>query len=48
MDNVNGLIAAAPVPSESEIRRRSNLLVQLGRFVVLNLRIMRMVAKGHR
>ncbi len=47
MDNVNDLIAAAPLPPASEIRRRNNLLVQVVRFVVLNVRIVRMVAKGH-
>ena len=47
MDNVNDLIAAAPLPSASEIRRRNNLLIQALRFVALNARIMRMVAKGH-
>ncbi|MBK6871591.1 MAG: hypothetical protein IPJ14_01970 [Kineosporiaceae bacterium] len=39
-------IAAAPLPTPRTIRARQNLLIQLGRFVVLNTRIMRMVLKG--
>lgn len=37
----------APQPSASEIRARSNLLIQLVRFAVLNLKMIVMVTKGH-
>jgi hypothetical protein len=37
----------APVPSNGEIRRRTNLLVQVGRFAVLNVKMILMVTKGH-
>jgi hypothetical protein len=37
----------ARVPSESEVRARTNVLVQFARFVSLNLKMMAMVRKGH-
>lgn len=37
----------APVPSASELRARTNVLVQLWRFVVLNVKLITMVTKGH-
>jgi hypothetical protein len=40
-------IAAAPLPTDRTIRARQNLLVQAVRFVILNIRIMRMVLKGN-
>lgn len=47
MDNTNERIALAPLPTARELRRRQSLVRQTGRFVALNLRIVRMVAKGH-
>lgn len=47
MDNTNERIALAPLPTERELRRRKSLFRQAARFVALNLRIVRMVAKGH-
>ncbi|WP_183098647.1 hypothetical protein [Nocardioides pelophilus] len=46
-DNVNDRIARAPLPSARALRKRQNLAYQAGRFVALNLRMIRMVAKGH-
>ncbi|MFZ0159461.1 MAG: hypothetical protein WAL50_10575 [Kineosporiaceae bacterium] len=40
-------IAAAPLPTERTLRARKNLLIQAGRFVILNSRILRMVLKGN-
>lgn len=40
-------IASAPLPTAKTLRRRSSLPLQLLRFAVLNLRMLRMVAKGH-
>ena len=37
----------APVPTAKDVRRRTNLLVQAGRFAVLNLKMILMVTKGH-
>lgn len=48
MDTVNEQIAVAPLPTEETLKKRKSLLIQGSRFVALNLRIVRMVAKGHR
>jgi hypothetical protein len=37
----------APLPSEREVRARSNLFIQGARFVVLNIKMLVMVTKGH-
>ncbi len=37
----------APLPTERQMKARNNLIVQFGRFVVLNLKMMGMVRKGH-
>jgi hypothetical protein len=48
MDKVNERIAGAPVPTKKTLRRRQSLGFQGWRFAALNLRIVKMVAKGHR
>ena len=35
------------VPTDKEIKARTNLLVQLIRFISLNLRMLKMITKGH-
>jgi len=40
-------LSKAPLPTESTLRKRMSLPLQLTRFVVFNVRIMRMVLKGH-
>jgi hypothetical protein len=47
MDNVNERIASAPLPTTKTLRRRQSLGFQGWRFAALNLRIVKMVAKGH-
>lgn len=47
MSSTDEQIAAAPLPTARTLRRRNNLAVQAARFVALNTRIMRMVARGH-
>ena len=37
----------APLPSEGELRKRSNLFIQAGRFAVLNVKMILMITKGH-
>jgi hypothetical protein len=37
----------ARVPSDSELRARTNVLVQAWRFALLNLKMIAMVSKGH-
>ena len=40
-------IDQAPLPSERTLRRRKNLFVQAYRFAVINLRMIRVIVKGH-
>lgn len=40
-------LSSAPLPTASTIRRRRSIPLQLTRFAVFNVRIMRMVRKGH-
>lgn len=40
-------IASAPLPTERTLRRRRNLLVQAVRFVAINLKMIRVIARGH-
>ena len=45
--DADALIRVAPLPTKKTLRRRSNLPVQLVRFALLNVRMLRMVGKGH-
>jgi hypothetical protein len=40
-------IQLAPLPLPKTLRRRSSLPVQLWRFALINLKIVKMVTKGH-
>lgn len=40
-------LSRSPLPTRRTLARRQNLLIQLVRFVSFDLRILRMVAKGH-
>lgn len=40
-------IASAPLPTEKTLRRRRNLLVQAMRFVAINLKMIRVIRRGH-
>ncbi|HMM95953.1 hypothetical protein [Phycicoccus sp.] len=40
-------LSKAPLPTESTLRKRRSLPLQAVRFAAFNLRIMRMVLKGH-
>lgn len=37
----------APLPTERQVRARSNLFIQAARFAVLNVKMIVMVTKGH-
>jgi len=47
MDTAEERIASAPLPTERTLRHRSNIPFQLWRFAVINLRMLRMIRKGH-
>ena len=40
-------LTKAPLPTARTLRQRQSILLQFTRFVLFDLRIMRMVAKGH-
>ena len=40
-------LSRSPLPTRVTLRRRQNVVLQFVRFVRFDLRIMRMVAKGH-
>lgn len=40
-------IAAAPLPTRGTLRARQNLLIQSWRFVRFNLKMMRVILRGH-
>lgn len=40
-------LSGAPLPTKKTLRARQNVFIQFGRFVAFDLRIMRMVIKGH-
>jgi hypothetical protein len=45
--DADALIRSAPLPTKRTLRRRASLPLQLVRFAVLNVRMLRMVGKGH-
>lgn len=47
MDVAADRIASAPLPTDKTLRRRLNIPFQLWRFAVINLRMLRMIRKGH-
>jgi hypothetical protein len=47
MENANESIANAPLPTEKTLRFRRNVLIQLWRFAVINLKMVNMIRKGH-
>ena len=40
-------IAAAPLPTRGTLRMRQNLLVQAWQFARINLKMMRIIVRGH-
>lgn len=40
-------IASAPMPTATTVRRRRNVALQLVRFAAINLKMMRVIARGH-
>ena len=47
MNTVTDSIAAAPLPTEATLKRRVNLPFQLFRFLAINLKMMRVILRGH-
>jgi hypothetical protein len=47
MENPNEAIAQAPLPTKKTLRFRKNLLIQMWRFVAINIKMVNMIRKGH-
>ncbi|MGB7983307.1 MAG: hypothetical protein WCF36_21200 [Candidatus Nanopelagicales bacterium] len=47
MDTTQASIAKAPLPTEKTVRNRTNLAVQTWRFAAVNVRMIKMILKGH-
>lgn len=47
MENPNDSITHAPLPTAKTLRFRKNLLIQLWRFVAINIKMLNMIRKGH-
>ncbi|MGD9960999.1 hypothetical protein [Nocardioides sp.] len=47
MTDTDDRIASAPLPTARTLRRRNGLLMQSWRFVVINLRMIRMIRRSH-
>lgn len=48
MDHTDAAIAAAPLPTPKTVRSRTSPPVQAWRFVAINLRMLKIIRKGHR
>jgi len=47
MDNAEKSIANAPLPTSATLRTRKNVFVQSWRFIAINIRMIKMILKGH-
>lgn len=47
MSDIDERIASAPLPTDKTLRRRSSLPVQAWRFARINVRMVRMIRRGH-
>ena len=47
MENEELSVAKAPLPTPETLRARKNLLIQTWRFVAINIRMVKMILKGH-
>jgi hypothetical protein len=47
MDNAESSIAKAPLPTPKTLRTRNSLFVQSWRFIAINMRMVKMILKGH-
>lgn len=45
--DVSTRIASAPLPTARTLRRRQNVVVQVGRFAAINLRMLAIIRRGH-
>ncbi len=48
MDETESDIASAPLPTSKTLRARKNLLIQFGRFVAINTKMVRVIRRAAR
>ena len=47
MENADEIIARAPLPTDATLRARRNPFRQFFRFIAINIKMIRMIRKGH-
>ncbi|HEY5110455.1 MAG TPA: hypothetical protein VII96_12685 [Acidimicrobiales bacterium] len=47
MDNTDASIGSAPLPTPRTLRARQSLVVQVGRFIAINLKMAKIIRKEH-
>lgn len=47
MEDLNESIARAPLPTERTLKQRKSLPIQAMRFIVINMKMIKMIRKGH-
>ncbi len=47
MENPNESIARAPLPTAETLKQRKSLVMQFFRFCAINLKMIKMIRKGH-
>ena len=48
MDNTDANIASAPLPTANTLRARKSLIIQFGRFLAINTKMLKIIRKEHR
>jgi hypothetical protein len=48
MDSTESDIATAPLPTEKTLRARKNLFVQFGRFLAINVKMLKIIRRERR
>jgi hypothetical protein len=48
MDDTDASIESAPLPTAKTLRARKNLIIQFGRFVAINTKMVKIIRKEHR
>jgi hypothetical protein len=47
MDNPQDGISHAPLPTSKTLKFRKNIPIQIWRFIVINIKMLNMIRKGH-
>jgi hypothetical protein len=48
MHDTDADIASAPLPTAATLRARKNLVIQFGRFLAINTKMLKIIRKEHR